>query len=289
MTSFDYVEPKRLTEATALLQEYGESAAILAGGTDLINHIHLGKRTPSLVLNIKNIRDLSRAIILHSNGVEIGALTSLTEVAEHSFMQAHFCAVSEAAVKVGSRQIRNRGTLVGNICNASPAADTVTALLLFDAAVRVVNVQGERRAVPLAEFITGPGKTALSRGEMVESVFLPYLPPNAASTYLKLSRREGVDLATVGVAAAVSGGSVRIALGAVAPKAFRAYSAERLLRSLPISDEAMEQAIKAIVAAASPISDLRGSREYRLGMIEVLAKRAVSTVADKLIITKEDE
>ncbi|MDT8903460.1 FAD binding domain-containing protein [Anaeroselena agilis] len=289
MSGFGYAEPRTVSEALSLLRVYGASAAVLAGGTDVINQIHLGKRTPTMVINIKKIADLHGEIIVRPDGVEIGALATLTKVAEHPVIQERFAALAEAAVKVGSKQVRNRGTLAGNICNASPAADTVTGLLVFDAVVNVVTGDEGMRAVPLEEFITGPGRTVLSNDELVANVFLPYLPTQAASTYSKLSRREGVDLATVGVAvAATQEGGARIALGAVGPKAFRASRAENLLKSLVIAEKTINEAIRTILEDAKPISDLRGSREYRLAMVEALTRRAINDVTAKLIGLKED-
>jgi CO/xanthine dehydrogenase FAD-binding subunit len=253
---------------------------MLAGGTDLVNHIRVGKRTPSQVLELKNIKELNGRIEYIGRGLTIGALATLTEIEFHPVVREMFAALSESANKVGSRQIRNRGTLVGNICNASPAADTVPALLIYESIVNIIGREG-RRSVLVESFILGPGKIALNKGELVESIFIP-APPEHTSCYLKLARREGADLTTVGVATMVSrNGEVRVGLGAVSPRAFRAYLAEQLLNKKLRSEVALENALEAALNQASPISDLRGSREYRLAMVKVYIKKALDICQNK--------
>ena len=275
MKRFNYAEPKNLAEVVSLIRQYGASASILAGGTDLINYISHGKRSPEIVVSLRSVAELSKSVIEHREGLEIGALATLTTVAEHPLVRQRYTALAEAAVKVGSKQIRNRGTVVGNVCNASPAADTVTALLLFDPVLCILG-EGGRRKVALSEFLLGPGQTRLAADELVENIFLPTPFEPTASTYLKLSRREGVDLATVGVATSVDlSGNVRIALGAVGPKAFRAFSAELQLKGAPRDAARLERAIRLAQDAANPISDLRASSEYRCEMVGVLLRQAL--------------
>jgi carbon-monoxide dehydrogenase medium subunit len=275
MKRFEYAEPKTLIELVALMHQHGDSASILAGGTDLINHISQGKRSPEIVVSLRSVAELSKSVIERREGVEIGALATLTTVAEHPLVRQRYTALAEAAVKVGSKQIRNRGTVVGNVCNASPAADTITALLLFDPVLCILG-EGGRRTAALAEFLLGPGQTTLAANEMVENIFLPTPFESTASTYLKLSRREGVDLATVGVATSIDlSGNVRIALGAVGPKAFRAFSSELQLKGSPKDVESIESAIRLAQEAANPISDLRASSEYRCEMIGALLRQAL--------------
>ena len=287
MNKFAYVEPSSLNEMAALLSQYGSSAAILAGGTDLINHINHAKRSPDLVVSLRRIAELSSNVSERTDGVEIGALTTLTTVAEQPLICEKFTALAEAAVKVGSKQIRNRGTVVGNVCNASPAADTVTALLLYDAVINISGGQANKRSTSIFDFILGPGQTTLEVGEMVESIFLPFPSPTAASAYLKLSRRAGVDLATVGVAVAIDADrNARIALGAVGPKAFRACQAEKILQGNPLHEGHLQEAIAAAREQANPISDLRASKEYRLAMIDSLLRIAVRTVVERTTLLK---
>ncbi|MCR4441585.1 MAG: xanthine dehydrogenase family protein subunit M [Peptococcaceae bacterium] len=282
MSKFKYLQVESLPEAFSILDEYGKSAALLAGGTDLLINIKEGKIMPRAVIPLKRIRALAGRITPENEGLTIGALATLSEVAANETVRARYTALAEAAGKIGSRQVRNWATIGGNICNASPAADTVPALLLFDAEINITGKRGQR-AVPAAAFFLGPGKTDLREGEIVESIFLPAPPPECGSCYLKLGRREGVDLAIVGAAALVSrAGEVRIAVGAAGPTAFRATGAEKLLAGRAGSAEALEKALPEVSGQARPITDIRASREYRLAMVEVLTRRALETAGDRL-------
>jgi CO/xanthine dehydrogenase FAD-binding subunit len=282
MDYFEYKSSTVLEDVFSLLEDDQHKTAVLAGGTDIVNHIRLGKRTPAQVVDIKNIKELNNTIEYSEDGLTIGALATLTEVEFHPVIRKVFRALSESANRVGSRQIRNRGTVVGNICNASPAADTIPALLIYDAIVNIIG-RGSRRSVPLESFITGPGKIDLNKGELVESIYLPVPPKDHTSCYLKLARREGADLTTVGVSALISkSGEVRMALGAVGPKPFRAYAAEGLLSFEQRSETVMESALEEAKKQASPISDLRGSKEYRLAMVKVYIRKALDLCERRL-------
>lgn len=274
MAAFQYASPGTLAEASQLLREFGPDAALLAGGTDLVADIRGGQRSPKLVVALRRVQELSAAITVTAAGIHIGALATLTEIAEHPAIGALFPAVAEAAGNIGSRQIRNWATMAGNVCNASPAADAIPALLLYDATLNTAG-QHERR-LPVASFVQGPRRTALRGGEIVASIFLPNPPPESTSCYLRFSRREGADLAIVGVAALASrAGEVRIALGAVAPAAFRATEAEAMLRGGCDDPAGLEAALAKVAQAADPISDVRASREYRLHLIRTLTADAL--------------
>lgn len=283
MRSFKYIEPTSLLEATKLLKKYGSAAMILAGGTDLINQMEKGKYSPEVVIQIRKIAELSTNMEFRADGIVIGALTTLSEIADDKRVLSRFPALAEAVSKIGSKQIRNRATIVGNVCNASPAADSVPALLVHDAVVNIVTSDNNKRSVPLSSFIAGPGKPLLENTEIVESIFVPSPPELSSSTYLKLSRRDGVDLATVGVAAyADKSHTVKLAFGAVGPRAFRAYKAETFLKEASLDSRDMEFGIQQAISEASPITDLRGSSEYRLAMIETLARRAIRAAFDRI-------
>ncbi|RNB88483.1 xanthine dehydrogenase family protein subunit M [Brevibacillus nitrificans] len=272
MIEFSYSEPDSLVELLEMLEEGGNTAALLAGGTDLVNHIRIGKRTPSKVISLKSVRELNHEITFCQDGIMIGALTTLSAIEKHSVVRERFPALAEAVNKIGSTQIRNKGTLVGNLCNASPAADAIPALLIYNAVIHIVSKK-ERRTVPIEAFMKGPGKTDLQQGEIVESIFVPNPPANSGSCYLKSSRRDGADLTIVGAAALVAlSGEVRIGLGAVAPVPFRAHAAEKMVRDEQVNlDAALDEAVK----QANPISDLRASREYRLAMIKTFTRKAI--------------
>lgn len=282
MDSFRYVAPTTFDELFLLLSSHSSEAALLAGGTDLINDIRVGARSPKLVISLGKVRALSAAIEEGSGGALIGALASLSDIARNGFLRRKFPAVAEAANLIGSKQIRNQATMAGNICNASPAADTLPALLLYDAQVNIIGPNG-RRSVAIASFVRSPNQTCLAATEIVESIFIPHHAVPSASCYVRFSRREGADLAIVGAAALVSeANAVRLALGAVAPVPFRAREAEAIL-SQGVQDPAnWERGLAAAVAVAEPISDLRASREYRLALIKVLAAEAVSSSLEKM-------
>jgi CO/xanthine dehydrogenase FAD-binding subunit len=275
VVTFKYAAPSTLEDAFSLLSGAVCDAAPLAGGTDLINNIRVGAQSPKLVVLLRRIRELSGAIQEKREGVLIGALATLTEIVQHACLRREFPAIAESANLIGSKQIRNRATMAGNLCNASPAADTVPALLLYDATVNIVGSNG-RRSVPVSSFVRSPNQTCLTAGEIVESIFVPYPVAPSSSCYVRFARREGADLAIVGVAAFASvTHEIRVALGAVGPTAFRAYEAENILQR-GVQDSAIwECGLMAAVNAASPISDLRASREYRLALIKVLTAEAV--------------
>jgi carbon-monoxide dehydrogenase medium subunit len=266
----------------SLLSSYPSEAALLAGGTDLINDIRAGARSPKLVVSLRKIRELSTAIEAGKEGVLVGALATLSDIAQSGLVRRRFPAVAESANVIGSKQIRNKATMAGNICHASPAADTVPALLLYEATVNIVGPSG-RRSAAIGSFIRSPNQTCLTAGEIVESIFVPYHAAPSASCYVRFSRREGIDLAIVGAAAlASSANEIRLALGAVAPIPFRAHEAEAILSQDLQNPANWERGLAAAVAAANPISDLRASRDYRLALIEVLAGEAVGSSLDRM-------
>lgn len=265
--------PGTISEAFDLLA--GGDARPLLGGTDLVVGLRHGKVRAEHVVDLKRIRDLPPWLIHEPGGVRIGATATLSALVAEPFVQHHHPALVEAAAAVGSVQIRNRASLVGNVCNASPAADTVPSLLVHQAIARISSPQGERD-VPLARFFHGPGRTACAPTELVTSVFLPTPPEGSGSASLRLTRRHGVDLATVSAAVHIgSDGRVGVGLGAVGPRP--------LLVDIPaveIGDEpALLAAVLDAVEVATPISDVRASREYRLAMIRTLARRAAVIAA----------
>jgi carbon-monoxide dehydrogenase medium subunit len=278
----EIIQPRGEAEVSALLFELGPSARIHAGGTDLVLQIRHGLQKPQYIIDLSRIDPLRRITSLDTGNIWIGAMATLQAVARHASVAAHFTALSEAAGSVGSVQIRNRGTVVGNVCNASPAADTVPALLLFDARIHIIGPQA-RRMMPIGEFITGPGQTGLSRGEFVLGIELPKNTKSTASVYLKLSRRRRVDLAIVSVGAFVSSEQeVRLAFGAVAPVPFRAKEAEEILSGRATDTGAIEDSIQAIKPLVNPITDVRASTQYRAEMSHVMARRALALAASRM-------
>jgi carbon-monoxide dehydrogenase medium subunit len=206
----------------------------------------------------------------------------MTDLIQDTRVRRHFPALVEAASVVGSVQIRNRATLVGNICNASPAADTAPALLVYGASVNVASVNGERR-VPLADFFTGPGRTVLTRGEIVQSIDIPIPSAPTGGAFGRVTRRFGVDLATINLCCLVSAaGQTRFAYGAVGPRPFVVQDDTGVLADSRSTEEARSEVIARLIAHASPISDVRGERDYRLAMLDVMSHRTLRTAAARL-------
>lgn len=279
MHSFEYYEPRSLQEAAELLLRHGDTAKILAGGTDLIVQIRNEVVQPQHVINIKTVPGLNRVTVSHE-GVEVGASASMFAVEKALLEHPEYKVLREAIHTVACCQIRNRATLAGNICNASPAADTLPALYVLDAQVKIFGAGGER-IVPVDKFMTGPRRTVLAKGEVVASILLPRFPETFRGVYIKKSRRPSVDLATVSVAACWDGKLAKIALGAVAPTVVRASEAENVIGSKGLNYVTAADAAKAAVSAANPISDLRGSREYRLLLVEALTERALLALSSE--------
>jgi len=254
-----------------VLDEVPGEVELLAGGTDVV--VGLNKRTsqPAAVVDLKRLDALPRDIEESDGRLRIGALAVLTELIDDPRVRQHFPALVEASAVVGSVQIRNRATLAGNVCNASPAADTVPALLVYGARVNVLGAEGDR-VVALEEFFTGPGETVLERGEVVTSIELPLPSQPVGAAFLRITRRRGFDLGTVSVACRVARGEpTRFGLGAVAARPV-----------LVVDDAAEEPTIDHVLSATSPITDIRGSREYRLAMLETLCRRAFALAHERM-------
>ena len=274
MSPFGYARPRSLTEAHDLLESRPDGQVrVLVGGTDLIVGLQSGVIAPDLVLDIKHLDDLP-AGVTHADGVtRISATTSLTRVIEDARVRELFPALVEAALVVGSVQIRNRATVTGNICNASPAADTAPALLAYDAVVVLSSRAGERR-VPLTRFLLGPRRTDVRPGELVAAVELPDPPPGLGAAHGRLTRRRGVDLATLSLVCLVGARRTRFAFGAVAPTPFVVDDDSGVLADAHAGDDAREQVLREVTARARPITDVRAGADYRQAMLLVLSRRA---------------
>ncbi len=285
LPKFDYLRPESLQEALALVgQDGGGGYKVYAGGTDLIPKIK-GRMVPApqALVDLKGIPDLDGVSYDREAGLRIGALASIHEVAVSAVVRQHYPMLSQAASSIASRQIRNRGTIAGNICNAVPSADSAPALLCLGASVVCAGPDGDR-TVNLTDFFTGPNRTVLGRDELVREIVVP--PARGNGTYIKLSPRSSMDLAVVGVAAVVDVKDglledVRIGLGAVSPTPMRALEAEGLLKGKEPSEAALSGAAAKAAGEARPIDDHRASAEYRRMMVEVLVRRAVAAAAGK--------
>ncbi len=280
-----YVRPRSLGEALEILAENPE-AAPLAGGTDLLVDMKLGRRRPGILVDIRMLDEL-RGITVDNNHVVIGAATTLEEILGSPVVAEKLPLLREAVYNMASWQIRNIATIGGNLCNASPAADTAPPLLVYGAQLIARSRRGER-TIAIEDFFHGPRKTALERDEILAAIRVPIPPENHGAAFIKLGRRNSFTLSIVGVAAALTLGDdgrvswIRIALNSVAPTPVRARSVEAALYGKTLSMEAVEKAADKVIGDISPISDVRASKKYREEMARVLVREAVLKAADRL-------
>jgi carbon-monoxide dehydrogenase medium subunit len=282
MRAFTYRRPDNLAEAIALLAAGPAEARPLAGGTDLIIRLRDGTLRPNVVVDVKRIRELDDGIEERDGWLMIGARAVMTDIAADERVRREFAALAEAALVVGAVQIRNRATLAGNICNASPAADTAPALLIYQAEVVAHGPAGERR-IPIDEFFVRSGVTTLGPGELVTAIGLPLPPGPHGSTHVRRTRRRGHDLASVTLACLVlPGGETRVAYGSVGPRPHLAIDRSGVLAD-PSSSEADRTAVlDGLFADASPsATSLRASPDYRSAMLRVLGLRAAEVARSR--------
>ena len=283
MQPFAYARPSTLAEAVAILEERGPEARVLAGGTDLLIRLRDGSLRPSVVVDVKRVPELAPGIRVEGERLVIGATTAMTEIAAHPLIRRDVAALAESAAYVGSVQIRNRATLAGNLCNASPAADTAPALLVH-AAVVVASGPGGTRRIPLDAFFVRSGVTTLARGELVTAVELPIPPTPLASAHERRTRRRGHDLASVTMAVGVDRtGLARLAFGSVGPRPLVRIDETGTLGDPGATDGAVDAALERLLAEAAPsATSMRASPEYRLAMLRVLARRARAAALRRL-------
>src|SRR5437870_6276818 len=235
MRRFEYFEPATLGEAVALRARYAGRAQPLAGGTDLLVELKEQLRRADCVVNIKRIPRIGELGFDARDGLHVGALVTAREIELSPIAIQHYASLVQAARELGSIQVRNRATIVGNVCRASPSADTLPPLIA-DGAEVTIHGPGGHRTVLLEEFFTGPGKTVLGHDELVTTIRVPAPPPRTGKVYIKHGRRKAMELATVGVAVTLNEFDLRIVLGAVAPTPIRATKAEGLLRGRKLDD-----------------------------------------------------
>jgi CO/xanthine dehydrogenase FAD-binding subunit len=280
--SFRYLRPSSLQEVIGFLEEHGAGARLLAGGTDLTVDLHYGQSIPQVVIDVKRASDLSPVITEADGWLTISATVPLTEVEGNKIVRRRFPALAEAAAVVGSIQIRNRATLLGNICNASPAADTVPVLAVYGSVVKILGRGGER-SVPLVDFIQGNRRTALAAGELATAVCIPFPSEPFGSAFARVTRRYGVDLATVNLCCGIDGsGITTLAFGAVSPRPLVVQDSDGVLGDPFAPADIKSGVLDALISKASPITDVRASKEYRLAMLKVLAIRAQRRAAERL-------
>lgn len=282
MPRIEYHRPTELEQALELLSEHKEDCKIIAGGTDLIPAARQGRMLLPRRIHIIDISSIKELDYIIKDGalIRIGATARLSEIGMSAVVKEHLPILADAASQMGSLQVRNLGTIGGNLCNASPAADTASPLLVLDARVNVRGID-RQRLVPLKGFFTGPGKTTLAPGEILAEVQIPLTKPAGSSCFIKLGRRNAFTLSIVSVATLVKVkdgifDDIRIALGSVAPTPFRASKAEEHLIGEKVNEQVIDDGANVVASEVKPISDVRAGAEYRRDMSLVLTKRAIS-------------
>ncbi len=277
---FDYFAPRTVDEAVNLLAQAGPDGRVMAGGTDLLVKIRFRVIHPAAIVGLKKIEGLERISFSRNKGLTIGATALLADVAASSPVRRYYPGVAQAADQTANVQVRNMGTVVGNLCNASPSADNAPTLLALGARVRITGPGGQR-SMSLEDFFRGPGMTALEPGEIVTAVTVPLPPPRSATAYLSLSARAKLDCSAVGVGVMLALDDrdrckdLRIFVGACAPIPVRAGGAEQVLIGEKLTDSTVEQAALEAAKATQPIDDVRASADYRYKMATVLTIRAI--------------
>ena len=285
MEGVRYEAPDTLQAAVALLAGATGTSRILAGGTDVIVQMETDLIEPALLVDIKKIRE-TRQIAGENGGFRIGAAVPAMEIVEHAAFSKAWPGVVDGVKLIGSIQIKGRASIGGNVCNASPAADSVPALVAAGAIARIIGPNGVRD-LPVENIPVGPGKTSLAKGEIVVSFFLPARPAHASDAYQRFTPRTEMDIAVVGVAinlALDAGGTctaARVALGAVAPTVLLVKDAADALIGTRLDDAALDRLAKAASAACRPIDDKRGTKEYRVKVAGVLARRTAQQALER--------
>jgi len=284
---FEYFRPTTIEEAVSLYSKGGTEARLLAGGTELVKEMRSGKTRPKFVIDLKHIANLD-FVELTPERLRIGALYRVRDAETSDLLRrSRFGAVSFAAGTLGSPQVRNKATIVGNVCRCSPSADLIPPLVALGARATIAGI-GTQRVMPVEELLLGPGKTALERGEIVTEVDIPDVKRYTGCSYYKLSPRRSLDLAVVGVAVMLRMDSrmrrctdARIVLGAVAPTAIRVKTAESMLIGSDLSDSIIEQAAAAAADESRPLDDVRASAWYRKRMVDVGVRRTIVLASEQ--------
>jgi CO/xanthine dehydrogenase FAD-binding subunit len=288
LPEFDYIRPGSLAEASAFLAEHAGEARPFMGGTDTFVRMRDGVWNDRYLVDVKHLDGTSDISFDANDGLTFGAAVTMNALIAAPQVREHYPLLAQAARSVAAYQLRNRATVGGNICNASPAGDTIGACLAYEG-ILLVHGQKGKREEPLRTFFKGPGKTALAPGDIVTAIRLPIPPKDHVGRYLKLGRNRQSDLAIVGVTAlgypdgnSPSGFRFRLALAAVAPTPLIPEEAETLLAEGPINDDTIIRAADAAMNACSPIDDVRGSGRYRRMMVRNLTRQAVREILSEL-------
>ena len=285
MNRIEYTAPAALEDASQIKKQRGAEARVIAGGTDLILRMRDKVLSPAVLIDLRRIG--MDGITLAADEMRLGAFVTLSQILDNADIARLYPALREACREFAGPPIRNRGTVGGNVVNASPAADLPPPLMAYDASIVLTSSAGDR-VLPLEEFFTGPGQTLMEPDEILTGFRLPLMPRGTAATFIKLGQRRSMALSLVNLTTRLTldgTGAVidaRIVLGAVAPTPIRALAAEDMLTGKPLTDELLGRAASEARKEIAPISDVRASREYREKMTEVLVHRALLATRDEL-------
>lgn len=288
LPELEYVKPATIEEASKFLAEHDGKARPFSGGTDSFVRLRDGVLKLDYLVDIKGLAETKSITFDAQKGLTIGAAITMNQICNNEHVKKHYALLAEAAQSVASYQLRNRATVIGNICNASPAGDTIGSCIAYDGVLNVHGVDG-KRSIPLNAFFLAPGRTVLKPGDVVTSISFPIPPKGAVGVYKKLGRNTISDLSIVGVTvlgyphpASPSGYRFKIALASVAPTPFEALKAEAVLSESKISAESLAKAADTAMEAVTPIDDVRGSARYRKYMVRNLTREALTDVWTKL-------
>lgn len=286
LPKFEYLTPKTLNEAVFMLSQHRDEARVIAGGTDLLHKMKKREETPKYLIGLKNIPRLDYIDYDKAKGLRFGPLVTIHAIEASPLIRDKFPILSQAASSMASAQIRNLGTVVGNISSAVPSADMAPGLIVLGGKLKIANIKGER-LIPVEDFFTGPSVSVLAPDELVVEVQVPNPPPYSGMVYIKHTIRAAMELAIVGVATMVGFqngvcNEIKIALGAVAPTPIRATKAETVLKGKPFSTKLVKEASEKASDEARPISDIRASAEYRKEMVRILSGRALNKAREEV-------
>jgi carbon-monoxide dehydrogenase medium subunit len=288
LPEFNYIKPQSLPEATSFLVTHAGEAQPFMGGTDIFVRMRDGLSSVKFLVDVKNLDGMNEISYEPSQGLTIGAAVNMNRVIAHPVVRERYPVLAEAAHSVASYQLRTRATIIGNICNASPAGDTIGACLLLDGILEIHGENGIRQE-PVTSFFLGPGQTRLKPGDIVTSIRFPIPPIGLTGKYIKLGRNKVSDLSIVGVTAigfpaqdTPAGYCMKLALASVAPVPLVVEQAEKILSDEPIDDVRLKAAAQAAMEACTPIDDVRGGARYRKLMVRNLSYRALRSVWDTL-------
>ena len=285
MKWIDYEAPKSLGDALTMLSQHGDRARPMAGGTDILVQLRAGARDPDLLVDVKGIPELNEINYSPSSGLTLGSAVECYKVYRNSDIRNAYPGLIDSASIIGGTQIQGRASIGGNLCNAAPSGDSIPTLIALGATVKIAS-SGGTREVPVEEFCTAPGRTVVQPGELVVSIHLPAPVPNSGARYIRFIPRNEMDIAVVGagVSVVLDNGNIksaRVALASVAPTPLFVKEAGDALAGKPATDESIRVASQLASDAAKPITDMRGTIEFRKHLCEVLTRRALHTAIER--------